>query len=373
MTDFSTESDFPTEIDAIRARLAAIAPSRYGTTRNFLDGAVTRLSPYLTHGVLTLPDVRDAAYAKAGKRASYKLVFELAWREYFQRVWWEKGEGIFTDINRAQEPVRERAALPAAILDATTGIDAIDNSIRSLYETGYVHNHARMWTAMLAANVAQVHWKPLASWYYYHLLDGDLASNTLSWQWVAGTFSSKKYVANQDNINKFEPNHRQHGTFLDATYEELTQLSVPRALQETRPTELPCTLPVSDKLTIAPGSQVLLYSPWSLNPTWRAGETATRVLVLEPSHFKRFPISPKRMAFVLALAKNIPGLKIFVGEVSTLPGLEDAAEVRSQAYPTTSHWPGIKDAPIWLFPQWPDSKAIPGSFMSFWKSAERWL
>jgi deoxyribodipyrimidine photo-lyase len=365
--------EFPTDTAAIRARLAAIDPARYGTTRNFLDGAVTQVSPYLTHGALTLPEIRDAASAKVGKRASSRLVFELAWREYFQRVWWEKGEGIFVDLKRAQEPVRERAAIPTALLDATTGIEAIDDSIRSLYETGYVHNHARMWTAMLGTNIAQVHWKPLASWYYYHLLDGDLASNTLSWQWVAGTFSSKKYIVGQDNLNKFDPEHRQQGTFLDAPYEALTILPVPRVLQETRLAELPCTLPKGDKLTIAPGSRILLYSPWNLDPAWRADETATRVLVLEPSHFSSFPISPKRMAFVLALGENIPGLKIFVGEVHTLPGLKDATEVRSLAYPTTRHWPGERDAPIWLFPQWSDSKPVPGSFMSFWKSAERWL
>ncbi len=366
-------TDFPTDTESIQARLSAIDPAYYAQTRNALDGGVTRLSPYLTHGALTLPEVQGVAYAKGGKRACYKLVFELAWREYFQRVWWERGEGIFADIKRPQEPVREREEVPVALLDATTGIDAIDASIRCLYEVGYVHNHARMWTAMLGTNLAQVHWKPLAAWYHYHLLDGDLASNTLSWQWVAGTFSSKKYRANQDNLNKFDPKNRQRGTFLDVNYEALPELGIPEVLQATRLASLLCTLPEGDDVIVAPGERVLLYHPWSLSPTWRTSDPGLRVLVLEPSHFSRFPISERRMTFLLALARNVPGLKVFVGEVSELPGHCGTASVRSVGHPATRHWPGEKDAPPFLFPQWPTEKALPGSFMSFWSAVEKWL
>jgi len=118
---------------------------------------------------------------------------------------------------------------------------------------------------------------------------------------------------------------------------------------------------------------VLLYHPWSLNPEWRKSESATRILILEPSHFQRFPISPRRMAFLLALSRNIPGLTLFAGEVGSLPGLEMAECIVSQAHQSQRHFPGQKDSPAWLFPQWPEKKAMPGSFMSFWKQAERWL
>jgi deoxyribodipyrimidine photo-lyase len=364
-------TDFPTDIASIRGRLSAIDPARYASTRNSLSGAVTCLSPYLTHGALTLPQIRDEAFAKAGKRASYKLVFELAWREYFQRVWWERGEGIFSDIKRPQSPVRESLEVPSALLDAETGIRTIDASIEGLYETGYVHNHARMWTAMLGTNVAQVHWKPLAAWYYYHLLDGDLGSNTLSWQWVAGTFSSKKYRANQENLNKFDPQNRQSGTFLDVSYETLEFLPIPEALLPTRRVELACHLPAGDPLpAIVAGEQVLLYHPWSLDPTWRSGEPGVRLLVLEPSHFQRFPISPRRMEFLQSLAENITGLSVFVGEVGELP---KTAQYRSVAHPATRHWPGAKDAPAWLFDRWPEERTLPGSFMGYWSVVEKWL
>ena len=77
---------------------------------------------------------------------------------------------------------------------------------------------------MLICNIAGTKWQAGAAWMYYHLLDGDLASNTLSWQWVAGTFSSKKYFANQENLNKYgNSQDRQFGTFLDKSYEDLSQ------------------------------------------------------------------------------------------------------------------------------------------------------
>ena len=366
--------DFPTDYPSILGLLGAVDPVRYEQTRNNVDGSVTYLSRYLTHGVLNLPQVRQAAYEKAGKKASYNLVFELAWREYYKRVWWERGNGIFTDIKRPQEPVREWHGVPAALLRAETGIQAIDKSINGLYETGYVHNHARMWTAMLGTNVAQVHWKPLARWYYYHLLDGDLASNTLSWQWVAGTFSSKKYIANQENINTFDSANRQNSTYLSSSYEELLDKGIPNVLKEIEVPNLECVLPEARPVTISDSPTVLLYHPWSLNPEWhREDTTATRILVLEPSHFKAFPMNEKRIAFILALAKNIPNLQVFVGEAQALLLHLEGKKIVTVAHPATHHFPGEQEEPEWLFPNWNTAKPMPGSFMGFWKDAEKRL
>lgn len=365
--------DFPTTTAAIRQRLDAIDPTRYAATRNAVDGAVTRLGPYLTHGALTLPEVRDAAYRIAGRRASYRLVFELAWREYFQRLWWEQGEAIFADRKRPQPAARDDDALPSALVDAATGIAAVDAAVRALYDTGYVHNHARLWTAMVGVNVAQARWGPLARWYHYHLLDGDPASNALSWQWVAGTSSDKPYRANQENLNAFDPAHRQTGTFLDVPYDALPDLPIPDVLRACRTVALPCALPESDPVVVPRGADVLLYHPWSLHPAWRADEAAVRVLVLEPSHFDRHPIAPRRVAFLMALARNIDGLRVFVGSADALPGLTDAARVRRVAHPATRHWPGAADEPAWLFDAWPKERLLPGSFMGFWKKVEAWL
>ena len=90
--------------------------------------------------------------------------------------------------------------IPYEIKHAETGISAIDKIISSLYKTGYIHNHARLWLASFMVHIYKISWKSGASWMYSHLLDGDLASNFLSWQWVAGTFSSKPYLFNSANM-----------------------------------------------------------------------------------------------------------------------------------------------------------------------------
>jgi len=94
-----------------------------------------------------------------------------------------------------------------------------------------------MYTAMLACNIACSHWSLPAKWMYYHLLDGDLASNTLSWQWVAGSFSSKKYYANQENINKYSGRNQQQ-SYLSFDYDAITKMPIPIALQEITSIEL---------------------------------------------------------------------------------------------------------------------------------------
>ncbi|MDZ7649547.1 MAG: FAD-binding domain-containing protein [Cytophagales bacterium] len=106
-----------------------------------------------------------------------KLVQELAWREYFQRVWKNMGAAIWNDIRQPQPDVLHHQ-LPGAIENATTGIDALDQHIQNLYDTGYMHNHVRMYTASIVCNIAKVHWLQPSRWLYYHYLDGDIASNT---------------------------------------------------------------------------------------------------------------------------------------------------------------------------------------------------
>ena len=202
-----------------------INPRDYERSRNSLNGKVTMLSPYITAGVISLVQIKAKILEKHSLDNSYKLIQELAWRDYFQSVYLSLGQKIFTSIKNEQDFALSDK-IPTSILEAKTGIKVIDNAVTKLYETGYLHNHERMWLAMLICNIAGTKWETGAAWMYYHLLDGDLASNTLSWQWVAGTFSSKKYFANQENLNKYgNSKDRQFGTILDLSYEQLSQNS----------------------------------------------------------------------------------------------------------------------------------------------------
>jgi deoxyribodipyrimidine photo-lyase len=186
--------------------LVTLNPSKYGSTRNHLDGSVTRLSPYIRHGVLNLTDVRDRALNVATAKEAEKFIQQLAWREYWQRLYKEYPDRIWRDVEPYKtgfEPSDYIDELPEDIAEGRTGIACIDGFISELLRTGYIHNHARLYLAGYICHWRRVKWQAGARWFLQHLLDGDPASNNLSWQWVASTFSHKPYYFNLDNVAKF--------------------------------------------------------------------------------------------------------------------------------------------------------------------------
>jgi len=185
------------------ATLDAIDPGGYGKTRNQLDGAVTGLGPYLRCGCLGLAECRDAVLDKENGKEGYKLINELAWRDYDQRVLDKLGDAVRDDLedHKTGIPADDYAdELPEDIATGQTGIDFIDAMARELIETGYLHNQARMKIASYVVHWRRVKWQAGADWFLTHLLDGDLGSNHLSWQWVASTFSHRPYIFNQENL-----------------------------------------------------------------------------------------------------------------------------------------------------------------------------
>lgn len=192
---------------AAEARLEQVDPARYKKSRNFLNGAVTRLSPYIRYGVLSLAEVRDHVLDRVNRREDAdKLVNELGWRDYWQRLYTEIGDGIWKD----REPWKTgfnaddyADELPHDVRDGATGLNCIDSFSRDLRATGYLHNHARMYTAAYVVHWRRVKWQAGARWFLTHLLDGDPASNNMSWQWVASTFSHKPYFFNRDNLERY--------------------------------------------------------------------------------------------------------------------------------------------------------------------------
>lgn len=215
---------------AVNALLSAIDIQAYGKTRNHLAGQVTHLSPYLTHGFLTIPDLFDKL---SQLTLADKLAFEFGWREFFQHVWHRSGDAIFADMRPALSGIRYQQSLPDDIREGRTGLRVIDQAVKTLYQTGYLHNHARMWLASYVVHLRKVHWRAAADWLYGHLLDGDLASNYLSWQWVAATFSSKPYLFNAENVAKFAPAAWHcDGSVLDTSYEALEQIARTQTVME---------------------------------------------------------------------------------------------------------------------------------------------
>ena len=214
------------------ALLGRIQPARYAKGRNFLDGPVTRLSPYIRHGVLSLAEVRDAVFRRLRSRSDgEKLINELGWRDYWQRLWRQLGDGIWRDqeeLKTGHHPGAYARELPADLAEGRTGLACMDGFIAELHDTGWLHNHARMWLAAYLVHWRRVRWQAGAQWFLRHLLDGDPASNNLSWQWVASSFSHKPYVFNRGNLERYS-----NGTFcrrcplseqgcpFEASYEQL--------------------------------------------------------------------------------------------------------------------------------------------------------
>lgn len=343
---------------------------QYAKTRNFINGAVTRLSPYISRGVISVQQVREAVLSKGYQPLEIeKFLQELAWREYYQRVWQVKKELIWQDLKQPQ-PDTQHHQMVTTIENAATGITGIDAQIKNLYTTGYMHNHIRMYVASLACNIAKANWVQPSKWLYYHLLDGDIASNNCSWQWVAGAFASKKYYCNQENINRYTQSNQQH-TFLDKPYEAIPAMPVPDTLKATHAIQLQTVLPQTALSTIDNTRPTLIYNAYNIDPAWRKDENVNRVLLLEPSHFAKYPVSEKVIAFIINLAKNIAGIQIYCGEIADLQALYKKSKLNvseafiAKEHPAFNHYPGMKDSRDWMYPQVTDYYP---SFFGFWKA-----
>ncbi len=209
----------PTRAAAL-ARLAAFLPAagrRYAETRNADDGPaeggrgnVSQLSPWLHAGVIGEREVIEAVLGAHSPRAAEKFIAEVFWRIYF-KGYLEQRPSIWHDYRRdldsARAAMTRNAGLRTAYEEATegrTGIEAFDVWAQELVETGYLHNHARMWFASIWIFTLKLDWRLGADFFLKHLMDADAASNTLSWRWVAGLHTKgKHYLARADNIARY--------------------------------------------------------------------------------------------------------------------------------------------------------------------------
>ena len=186
--------------------LKKIDPARYRYTRGKLGGAITQLSPYIRHGVMTLAEVRDFALERVEKKGdAWKLISQMSWRDYFQRVYEVLGNDIYKDF----EPYKTGLPLdvyseevPQDLRDAKTGAVCIDSFVRMLTQDGFLPNTVRLWLAAYTVHWRRVRWQAGAQWWLEHLLDGDPAANALGWQWVASTWRYMPYTWNRGNLVK---------------------------------------------------------------------------------------------------------------------------------------------------------------------------
>ena len=354
-----------TAYHSILDKVNQIDPIAYGRTRNYIDGAVTYLSPYISRGVISTKMILEHVLAKGYKLNEISpFVKELCWRDYFQRV--GQHRDVNSDIKHPQETVSNRE-ISVDIVNAKTGITGIDKAIETLYHTGYMHNHCRMYTASLVCNIAKSHWHLPAQWMYYHLLDGDWASNACSWQWVAGSNSSKKYFANQENINKYT-HTLQQDTFLDKSYEALEKMDIPNQLQPTQGLFLRSVLPQTTSIHIDNSLPTFVYNYYNVDPLWKQGVEGNRILLLEPDFFEAYPVSNKCIDFLLALTKNIPGIQLYVGSFEFLVSKYQLDKIVYKEHPMNLRYEGIVESRDWIVDSVADYYP---SFFAYWKKVEK--
>ena len=221
---------------------------RYKNGRNFDRGVgqhrdVSMLSPYLRLRLVLEQDIVRTAVQEHCAETADKFIQDVIWRGYFKGwlerrpiIWDQYLEGLNSDLSALERDRSLRQRVEVAEL-GQTGLDCFDSWAEELVETGYLHNHARMWFASIWVFTLGLPWRIGADFFYRHLLDGDAASNTLSWRWVVGLHTrGKTYRAKAENIAQFTA-----GRFTPSTSDLAAGIT---GLEATEPDGLPEVRPL---------------------------------------------------------------------------------------------------------------------------------
>jgi deoxyribodipyrimidine photo-lyase len=354
--------DFPASRDDALKRLQEFLPragAAYDKTRNYDHGPdersnVSLLSPYLRHRLIGEDEVVRAVLTKHRISAAGKFVEEVCWRSYW-KGWLEQRPALWTGY--LSELAQDRAAVAsdedlaaryAAAMAGESGIAGFDAWSQDLIATGYLHNHARMWFASIWIFTLGLPWTLGADFFYRHLIDGDPASNTLSWRWVAGLHTrGKHYIARAENIRRFTEGRFDPDGQLD---EEPSPIDGPEAPLPSR-LKPPMSVPPGEPIVLLVNEDDLTPERWPV-----ASDQVKGVALLPPDQsypglaqavvdFRRHAISDAAMraerAFgcpvilltqpqpgeAIALCRTVAAEKLVTAQVPVGPARETYATV----------------------------------------------
>ena len=192
--------------------------SEYSKLRNYDFGPKNRsntscLSPYITHGIIKEKEIIQKSLNKFSFSKNEKFIQEVLWRTYW-KGWLELRPNVWSDylieLNNMRKDFNNNQNYLNAI-EGKTNIECFDQWVNELKENNYLHNHTRMWFASIWIFTLELPWQLGAEFFMQHLYDGDAASNTLGWRWVAGVQTQgKHYLASEWNIKKFTNNRFQN-------------------------------------------------------------------------------------------------------------------------------------------------------------------
>ncbi len=286
-------------------RLQLFAPkagSAYSKLRNYDLGSgkhqyVSTLSPWIRHRLILEEEVVSAILARHSFTAATKFIQEIFWRTYWKgwlelrpSVWHNYRRRLVLLIAELEQNSNLRRRWEEA-KSGTTGISCFDAWSEELTKTGYLHNHARMWFAGIWIFTLNLPWELGADFFLRHLLDGDPASNTLSWRWVAGMHTrGKTYLARPDNIAKFTANRFRPTSQLSTVARPLPGSNPPAPLKPPSGGTWDCALPTG-----------LLITEEDLHPDFALRDTPGlkgAVIIRTTERRSALEISPKVLEFV---------------------------------------------------------------------------
>jgi deoxyribodipyrimidine photo-lyase len=313
--------------------LANISPKDYGATRNYLDGRVTRLSPYLRHGCITLTEAIAASKIKSPDGGE-KLLFEFAWRDFWRQVWFLNGDQIFSEMETPKVKLGSKA-IPTQLAEANSALPCMDAFVDELHETGYLHNHARMWLASFMVHWLKIDWKLGSDWMHNLLLDGDYASNTLSWQWIASSFGSKPYFFNKENLSKYTSNRfcencKAKCPFNDS-YENLDKkLFSPNTAVTIEPMAL--EIKAANEKYLGSKRFILFHDEMLSNeqPLYKSRDE--KIFIFDPNLYKNWALH--RLQFIADCLSEIPEITVWIGTTESVLNELDCGQIETQNTPS---------------------------------------
>ncbi len=329
---------FPPTRTAALEKLQSFVPKAardYAAQRNYDRGPghhdnVSTLSPYLRHRLLTEADVLEAVLGRYSLGSAEKFVQEVFWRTYWKgwlemrpAVWGGYQQGLLRAWDQVQTQSGLRSEWEAAC-KGETDIDCFNHWAQELVRTGYLHNHARMWFASIWIFTLRLPWELGADFFLRHLYDGDPASNTLSWRWVAGLQTEgKNYVARASNISKYT----------EGRFSPLYQLASNPEPLDGPPHPPRMEAPLGDRLDPSKPAVLILHED-DLSPGWlfdqglkpMATATLDATAQIGPLH-----IAPQVKTFKAALMADCTARwSSSLGPVTT--GLTTAQEIEDWAH-----------------------------------------
>ena len=313
-------------------RLNTLDIEAYNRNSSFLNGSVSKFSPYFRHGCITLKEASDHVRNQFGAD-SLKFVEELARRDYWRRVWHSLGNGIFSDIEDPKVALGDKL-LPDFIRQGITGLPCMDGFVRDLLHEGHVHNHARKWFAAYVVHWLKVDWREAADWFESHLLDGDKGTNHLSWQWVASLFSSKPYYFNKESLARhtgekycatckvncpFDASH-------DALNEKLFSNTSPATAKVHR-VMMPERAPIALHRAIAIFVHDEMLS--AAHPLLR--KPMPKIFVFDEFLYGKWPL--KRLQFLADCLNELQDVEIWIGDTRAVMNERGVGQIVTQTTP----------------------------------------